>query len=216
MATNQIIMNDVRLARVSLTKPYTSKNPTIDSRTGQPKKDKYHIDAIFGTDHPQFAELQNVIRSVAQAKWNDKAQSNLEMIKANNQRFALQRGDLYRAGKAEYAGKLYVSAGNEEQPTIVATVNGVNIANRGTPSILTPADEKWPYAGCYANVHLQFYTYDFNGSPGLGCGVLAVQFNRHGDRLSGATVGDVKSFGLVLGEADAAPKAAASTGESLI
>ncbi len=214
---NQIIINDVRLARVSLTKPYTSKTPTIDSRTGKAKPDKYHIDAIFGTDHPQFGELQAVIRSVALARWNDRAQSILDMIKGNNQRFCLQRGDVYRAGKAEYAGKLYVSAGNEEQPTIVATVNGVNVANRDTPTILTPSDDKWPYAGCYANVHLQFYTYDFNGSPGVGCGVLAVQFNRHGDRLTGATVGSVKSFGLVLGDADkAAPSAPAATGESLI
>ena len=211
-----LILNNVRLARVSLTKPFEPKVPQVDARTGKPKAAKFHIDAIFPLNHPQFAEVQAVIRAVAQASWGDKAQQNLDMIKANNQRFCLQRGDLYRAGKAEYAGQLYISAGNETQPTLVATINGVNVANRGTPTLLTPADDQYPYAGCFANVHLQFYTYDFNGSPGLGCGVLGVQFDHHGERLTGATVSSVGAFGLAVGDADKAAPAAASGSGGLI
>ena len=212
---NQIIVNNVRLARVSLTRPFQSKTPQVDAKTGQPKKDKYHIDAIFAQIHPQFADIQAVIRNVAFAAWKEDTQQILDMIKGNNQRFCLQKGDLYRPGKEEYKGLLYISAGNEEQPTIVATVNGVNVANRNTPVVLTPADPQWPYAGCYANVHLQFYTYKFNNSPGLGCGVLGVQFYNHGKRLSGATVSSGSEFGIVPGAADGAPpstQAAAPTG----
>ena len=211
-----LILNDVRISRVSLTKPFTPKNPQMDPRTGKEKPGKYHLDAIFDQTHPQFPEVQAIIRATATAGWGDKAQQILDMIKGNNQRFCLQRGDLYRAGKPEYAGKLYISAGNETQPTIVATVNGVNVANRGTPTILTPADDKWPYAGCFANVHLQFYTYDFNGSPGMGCGVLGVQFARHGERLTGATVSSGKEFGLVVGDADKAAPAAQTGSGGLI
>jgi hypothetical protein len=207
-----IILNDVLISRVSLTQPFHPKNPQIDSRTQKPKVDKYHIDAVFPVTHPQFAELQGVIRAVAADAWGDKAQQILDMIKSNNQRFCLQRGDQYRPGKAEYAGMLYVSAGNETQPTIVATINGVNHQNRGTPAVLTPADEQWPYAGSQCNVHLQFYTYDFNNSPGLGCGVLGVQFYKHGTRLTGATVSSGKEFGLVLGQADKAAPAPKTDG----
>jgi hypothetical protein len=211
-----IILNNVRLDRVSLTKPFTPKQPQIDSRTGKEKAAKYHIDAIFPRIHPQFADVQKVIHDVALAAWNDRAQQILDMIKGNNQRFCLQRGDLYRAGKSAYAGMLYISAGNETQPTILATINGVNVANRSTPTILTPADEQWPYSGCFANVHLQFYAYDYNGSPGLGCGVLGVQFDHHGERLSGAMVSSGKEFGLVVGDADKAIPAAASGSGGLI
>jgi len=34
------------------------------------------------------------------------------------------------AGKPAYAGMLYISAGNSDQPTILVTENGVNISNR--------------------------------------------------------------------------------------
>lgn len=226
---NQIIMQDVRLARVSLTRPFQSRTPQVDAKTGAPKKDKYHIDAIFAQTHPQFAALQEIIRNVATAAWKEQTQQTLDMIKGNNQRFCLQRGDLYRPGKEEYKGLLYISAGNEEQPTIVVTENGINIANRHTPAqlampnppaLLTPAHPLWPYAGCRANVHLQFYTYKFNNSPGFGCGVLGVQFYNHGQRLSGATVSSGAEFGIVPGAADGAPpttsNAAPTGGDGLI
>jgi hypothetical protein len=211
-----LILNDVRISRVSLAQPFHPKNPQIDSRTGKPKPDKYHIDAIFPMTHPQFPEVEAVINAVAAAGWKDKAQQVLASIKGNNQRFCLNRGDLHRPGKPAYAGMLYISAGNETQPTIGFTQNGVNVFNRGTPTMATPADDMWPYDGSYCNVHLQFYTYDFNGL-GLGCGVLGVQFNRHGERLSGATVSSGKEFGLVLGQADkAAPASPAAPGGGLI
>lgn len=214
---NELILTDVLIARVSLTKPFVGRTPQKD-KDGKDKPGKYHVDAIFPQTHPQFPEVQTMLRNVAQAKWADKTTQNLEMIKANNQRFCLQRGDLYRAGKKEYAGMLYISAGNEEQPTLVATINGINVANRGTPKILTPADEKWPYAGSRCNVHLQFYCYEYGGSPGLGCSVLGVQFFAHGPRLSGSTVSSAGAFGIVPSAADGAPPAqqAPSGGDGLI
>jgi Protein of unknown function (DUF2815) len=212
-----IILEDIRISRVSLAKPFEPKVPQVDPRTNKPKVSKYHIDGILKPDHRQIGELQALIRAVAAAGWGDKAQSILDMIKGNNQRFCFQRGDLYRPGKPAYAGMLYISAGNETQPTIGATINGVNVFNRGTPTILTPADDKWPYDGSYCNVHLQFYTYDFNGSPGLGCSVLGVLFNHHDERLTGATVSSGKEFGVVVGDADKpAPAAAASGSGGLI
>ena len=217
MVKKDIILNDVLISRVSLAQPFHPKTPQIDSRTGQPKVDKYHVDAIFAPTHPQFGEVDAVIRAVAFAAWGDKAQQTLDMIKGNNQRLCLQRGDQYRPGKPEYAGMLYISAGNETQPTIGFTKNNVNIFNRGTPVMATPADDMWPYAGSKCNLHLQFYTYEFGNSPGLGCGLLGVQFFQHGTRLSGQTVSSGKVFGLVLGQADKAPPAAQSApGGSLI
>lgn len=208
---NQIIMNDIRLLRVSLTKPYTGKNAQIDPNTGKPKA-KYHIDGVFAQSHPQYAELAGVIRGVATAKWAENTDATLNMIGENNQRFPLQKGDKYRPGKPAYAGLVYLSAGNDDQPTIVVTKDGVNIANRNTPVVLTPSDPCWPYEGSYANVHFQFYTYSYNGSPGLGCSVLGVQFYKHGERLRGSSVSGVGEFGIVPGAADGPPPGAGGGG----
>jgi len=213
----QIKMDNVRLLRVSLTKQYIGKDAKIDPTTGK-QEGKHHIDAVFAPSHPQFPELQNLIRGVATAKWKEQTQQTLDMIKGNNQRFPLQRGDQYRPGKPAYAGMLYVSAGNKDQPTILVTENGVNIANRNTPVILTPSHPCYPYEGCYANVLLEFYTYLYGNSPGLGCSVLGVQFNKHGERLRGSSVASGSEFGLVPADADGAPAGAVapSGGQGLI
>jgi hypothetical protein len=206
-----IKLDNVRLLRVSLTKPYIGKDAKIDPATGK-QEGKYHIDAVFPPTHPQFAELQNVIRGVAAARWKELTQQTLDMIKENNQRFPLQRGDRQRPGKPAYAGMLYISAGNKDQPTILVTENGVNLSNRDMP-VLTPAHPCWPYEGSYANVLLEFYTYLYGNSPGLGCSVLGVQFYKHGERLKGSSVATGKEFGLVPGDADASPsQPAAQTG----
>lgn len=211
VTSKTILMNNVRLLRVSLTRPYIGKDAKIDPATGK-ADGKYHVDAVFPPTHPQFPELQNLIRSVATAKWKDQTQQTLDMIKGNNQRFPLQRGDQYRPGKPAYAGMLYLSAGNKDQPTILATENGMNLSNRPLPAdvlkgvpILTPAHPKWPYEGSYANLMLEFYTYLYGNSPGLGCSVLGVQFYRDGERLKGSSVATGSEFGLVPSDADAQP-----------
>jgi hypothetical protein len=215
IVTRQIKFNNVRLLRVSLTKPYIGKDAKINATTGQPEG-KYHIDGVFPPSHPQFPELQQLIRNVATAKWKEQTQQTLDMIKGNNQRFPLQRGDQYRPGKPAYAGMLYISAGNTDQPTILVTENGANISNRPSgelgksPVLLTPSHPCWPYEGSYANVLLEFYTYTFGNSPGLGCSVLGVQFYKHGERLRGSSVASGNEFGLVPTDADAAPAGAAA------
>lgn len=204
-----IKLDNVRLLRVSLTKPYTGKDAKIDPATGK-AEGKFHIDAVFPPTHPQFGELQNVIRGVASSRWKELTQQTLDMIKGNNQRFPLQRGDQYRPGKPAYAGMLYISAGNKDQPTILVTENGVNLSNRPAPGlqggpVLSPAHPNYPYEGSYANVLLEFYTYLYGNSPGLGCSVLGVQFYKHGERLKGSSVASGAEFGLVPGDADQTP-----------
>jgi hypothetical protein len=203
-----IKLDNVRLLRVSLTKPFIGKDAKIDPATGK-QEGKYHIDVVFPPTHPQFTELQSVIRGVATSKWKELTQQTVDMIKGNNQRFPLQRGDQYRPGKPAYAGQLYISAGNKDQPTILVTENGVNLSNRGMP-VLTPAHPCWPYEGSYANVLLEFYTYLYGNSPGLGCSVLGVQFYKHGERLKGSSVASGTEFGLVPADADANPATGAT------
>jgi len=211
----QIILNNVLLNRASITTPLQDKKGEIDPKTGKVKS-KYRVHLLFPQTHPQFNELQTLIRAVALAGWKDQTQAVLEQIKTNNQRFCMQRGELYYPAEPAYKGMIYISAGNKDQPTIVATENGINIANRDTPVQLTPSNPKWPYSGCKVNAQLEFYTYDYNGK-GLGCSILGLQFFEHGERLRGASVSSVKEFGIVPGQADAAaPNQPAAGGQGLI
>ena len=209
----QLIINDVLIARVSLSKPYVGKDAKIDPVTKAPIG-TYHVDAIIEKTHPQLAEIKRLQRLAAEKKFKEQFEQMLLQFAATD-RLALHNGDITRAGKPEYAGKLYLSCNNKEQPTIVVTENGVNIANRGTPVVLTPAHPSFPYPGCRANIQVDFYGYS-NEGKGITCTLMGVQFFRHGPRLAGASVSSAGEFGLVAGaggQADAAPP---SGGDSLL
>lgn len=215
---NQIIFNNVRLARVSLTKPYIGKDAAIDPATGKPIG-KYHADLILDLTHPQLEAFKGIMRAAVVKKFGDQATAALELIKTQD-KLPLHRGDVSRAGKPEYAGKLYISANNDDQPTIVVTDAGVNIANRGTPVVLTPSHPLWPYAGSYANVQLSVFAYAHTkGGKGVSAQLMGVQFLRHGERLMGSAVSSAGEFAPVAGaDADAPPPAtsAATGGDGLI
>lgn len=209
-----IILNNVLLNRASITTPLLDKKGEIDPKTGKVKQ-KYRVHLLFPQTHPQFNELQAMIRAIALDAWKDQTQAVLEQIKTNNQRFCMQRGELYYPAEPAYKGMIYISAGNKDQPTIVATENGVNIANRDTPVLLTPSNPKWPYSGCKVNAQLEFYAYK-TPQNGLAASILGLQFFEHGERLRGATVGSVKEFGIVPGQADSAPPSVPAGGAGLI
>lgn len=215
---NQIILNDVRLARVSLTKPYIGKDAAIDPATGKPIG-KYHCDLIIGLTHPQLDAFKALMRAAVVKKFGDQAPAALELIRTQD-KLPLHKGDVSRAGKPEYAGMLYISANNDDQPTIVVTDGGVNIATRGTPVVLTPSHPLWPYAGSYGNVQLSVFGYSHpKGGKGVSAQLMGVQFLRHGERLMGSAVSSAGEFAPVKGaDADGAPPtaSAATGGDGLI
>lgn len=215
--SNQIILQDVRLARLSITTPYIGKDAAIDPTTGK-AVGKYHADLILGPNHPQLEAFKTLMRQAVMKKFGDQWEVALEQIRTSD-KTALHRGDVNRAGKPEYAGQLYISANNDDQPTIVVTENGVNIANRGTPVVLTPSHALYPYPGSYANVQVSVFAYSHpKGGKGVSAQLMGLQFLRHGTRLQGSSVSSAGEFGLVAGAADSAPPASAGAkgGEGLI
>lgn len=204
---------DVRLDRVSLMKPYIGKDAEIDPATGKPKG-KYHCDLILASTHPQRARVSELMRAAAVKKWKDEAETVLQIISAQD-KLCLHKGDITRAGKPQYAGKLYISANNDIQPNIVVTADGINLSSQdGT---LTPAHPNYPYAGCHANVIIDIWAYSHpKGGKGISCTLTGVQFLRHDQRLAGSSIAPTSEFGLVAGEADSAAPAAATGADSLV
>lgn len=216
--TNQpmtLLVQDVRLARVSLIRPYIGKDAKVDPATGK-QMGKYHADCIIPPTHPQLARIKELMRAAAVKKWKGEAEQFLTQIAAQD-KLCLHRGDITRAGKPEFAGMLYISASNDIQPNIVVTDNGVNLSTQD--GSLTPAHPCYPYAGSRANVILDFWGYAHpTGGKGISCTLMGVQFLRHDVRLAGSSVASTSEFGLVAGEADGAPPAqtAATGGNGLI
>jgi hypothetical protein len=213
---NQIILNDVRLSRLSITKPYIGKDAPIDPATGK-QVGKYHADLIIDMNHPQLEAFKALMRAAVEKKFGEGAQAALELIRTQD-KLCVHKGDTNRAGKPEYAGKLYISANNDDQPTIVVTENGVNVANRGTPTVLTPSHPDYPCAGDYGNVQLAVFAYSHpKGGKGVSAQLMGIQFLRRGVRLMGSAVSSASEFAPVKGSAaDSAPPAAATGGDGLI
>lgn len=210
-----LMIQDVRLARTSLIKPFIGKDSPIDPSTGK-QVGKYGSDLIIAPNHPQYPRIKELMRAAAVRKFKSDAEQVLTQIAAQD-KLAVHRGDITRAGKPEFAGKLYISAKNDLQPNIVVTDNGINLSTQD--GSLTPGHASFPYAGCHANVIVDFWAYDHpKGGKGISCTLLGVQFLRHDIRLAGSSVASTSEFGLVAGEADGAPPAqtAASGGAGLI
>jgi Protein of unknown function (DUF2815) len=178
---NQVLLNNVRLGRVSLTKAHVWK----DAVTGK-QKGKYHADLILTPNHPQLEAFRALMREAVAKNFGADATAALEQIEAQG-KLCLQQGDVTRAGEPEYTDKLYIRAASVDQPTIVVTEGGTNIANRGTAVVLTQSHPLWPYPGCYVNVHLSIFAYSLpKDGKGVGAQLMGVQFLRHGERLMGA------------------------------
>lgn len=207
----QMILNDVRLGRAWLTKPFQPR-PDKSGKIGDPK---YKVELIVPPTHPQFPEIKAMQMAAAVKKFGADARQKL-LIAETQDKLPLHKGDITRAGDAAYAGALYLTANNKEQPTVVVTDPGTNtnIATRGTPIVLSPSHPNWPYSGSYVNVHLDFFAYQNDGT-GVSATVLGVQFLRNGTRLQGAFVSAASEFGLVPADADgAAPAQAPAAGSS--
>jgi len=193
----------------------------ITARQGQTRDDgsvpepKFEIEIILPKNHPQAQELKNRQKAAAQKKWGNDYENMLTALLARD-RVLLHNGDATRIGKPEYAGMFYLNAKNPEQPTIIVSEGGANIATRGTPKVLLPGHKDWPYPGCKVNVELDIYAYTKGKNSGISATVLGVQFAGHDTRLGNQQVSSASRFGVIAATSvdGAAPSQGSS--ESLI
>jgi Protein of unknown function (DUF2815) len=185
----RIVLKNVRLSFPDLWKP----GEPMPGSTGGPK---YGGSFIFAPDTPNAQIAQAELLKVATEKWGQSATAVLQDL-GKDKKF-LRRGDsnLAKDGTVRdgFAGNLYVSAKNKQQPAIIARnfVNGQPVflkedgsgmqANR----VLEGQMFKVPYGGCYVNATIDVYAMD---KPGMGKSVNAslvgVQFVGDGDAFAG-------------------------------
>lgn len=96
----------------------------------------------------------------------------------------LRDGDKEKDG-AEYQGCYFINAKRRE-------AQGAPIVIDGRKQYITDKNEV--YSGCYGNVAVSFYPYEFTGKYGVGAGLNGIQKTADGERLDGGTSVDDFDF----------------------
>ena len=65
----------------------------------------------------------------------------------------------------------------------------------GANEAITITDKNEVYSGCYGNVAVSFYAYEFTGKYGVGVGLNGIQKTADGERLDGGT--SVDDFDII-------------------
>lgn len=177
----KIQLKDVRVTFPNL---FEAKSP---NGQGEPK---FSASFLLAKDHPQKAEIERCIVTVAKEKWGERAQDVLKALKAAD-KLALHDGDA-KSDYDGYAGMLFINASNKIRPLVID----------GNRAPLTAADGK-PYSGCYVNCILDIWSQDNQYGKRVNASLLGVQFLRDGDRLAGGSVAAADDFEPLPG-ADAA------------
>lgn len=176
----------VKLNNVRLAFPQLFEAKTVNGEG----KAAYSASFLLAPDHPAVAELKKAMMDVAKEKWGEKWEEVVKSLKASD-KLALHDGD----AKSQYqgfAGNLYISARNEQKPTVID-------ANK---SPLTASDGR-PYGGCYVNALVDVWAQSNNYGKRINASLMGVQFAGDGDRFSGAGVADVDDFEAVAGASSA-------------
>lgn len=146
------------------------------------KKLRYSATFLIEPGSEADQAVQAAIRSAAIEAWGAKANEMLESFKGNSQKFCYLDGST--KSYDGYQGKLYLSA-HRSSTDGAPSVFGPDIDPATRKLRLLKEADGLPYAGCYVNALVEIYA-QTKKYPGVRCGLIGVQFARHGDAFSGA------------------------------
>lgn len=174
-----------------------------------PESDKrFRCDLIFEKTDPQFAAVMGLIGEAAAEKWQSHSGTVLQNMDVKLRCWG--RGEEKVKAKTfevydGYEGHMFVKTSNyEDSPPIIFTADAQAVEN-GTP--LRQMEARKIYGGCYANAVLSFKAWDNNGSRGVRCTLVAIQFAKDGKPFGEAPPDLTGAFAPVQGAAPAAPAA---------
>ena len=133
----------------------------------------YSVCLLIPKDSPEAAKLKQEIQAVAEemkAKF-PKLKGQMPKMWSN----PLRDGDEEKDG-AEYQGMYFINAKRKEKQGAPLVINGAK-------QYITEKEEL--YSGCYGNVAISLFSYEFTGKYGVGVGLNAIQKTKEGERLDG-------------------------------
>lgn len=180
----EILVKGVRFSYLNVFEPYTSPEG----------KKSYGLNAIIPPNHPQFPEIIETIKKVAQATFGDEWQTTLKTLNAQD-RVCLHNGDVSKPNAEGYKGMFYISANKKTPFRALETRNGVNVE-------LTASDGR-PRSGDYGNVKLSIWGQANQFGKRINADPLGVQFVRRGPPLGGGgRVAKLDEFGVEPSDVD--------------
>lgn len=161
------------------------------ANTNDKGEETLRFSAAFLID-PKDAQVKFIVgamREVAREKWGAKGEETYNGLRAAD-RLALHDGATKASDYPEYAGMLFINAGNSARP----------LAIDGARNPVTAQDGLF-YPGCFVNAKIELWAQD---RPVQGKRINAVlsglQFAGHGDSLGGAAVATVDDFEVIDSE----------------
>jgi len=144
-----------------------------------------HFDEVSKKD-PKYKELMEKLCSAANERAKERFPREFQRAKApwlDGSRLHspwLNPKDPEYSDKTDLIGveRFIRTNSNQPIPCVDAGIKGVR-----NPEVIT--DPKQLYAGCYVKAKLAIYDYNVTGNFGVGFGLRAVQFVRHGTPLAG-------------------------------
>lgn len=167
-------MADKTSQRLILPPALASYAQLLEPKAFEQQDPKFSVQLLWDKSvlETDLKPLLQAINEVAIAKFGPQAP---EMFKEKVIKHPLHRGDLEKADKPVYAGKIYanVSCPQDRKPPIIDL--------RGC-SITSDAD---CYSGCTIRVSVGVYAYDKGGGRGVALALNSVQVVAKGERLDG-------------------------------
>jgi len=170
MENTQVVLKNVRLSYVHLTKAYAregSADPKYSTTILLPKSDTAGFQALN-------AAIQAAIQRGLEGKWNGKAPA--------------------QPPTPVWDGDGHTQSGNEFGPeckghwVFTASTKADRPVQIVGPDLQPILDSTQIYSGMYANICVNFFPYNFQGRKGIGCGLGPVQKVRDGEVLGGQPV----------------------------
>ena len=151
------------------------------------KEPKFNAQFIISKDDTaQVKLMQDAIEAVAKEKWPDDSKTKnraagiIKSLKMT-EFICLRDGEL-KPDREELENSYFVAASNKKKPTAI----------RRDKSEATDADI---YSGCYVNVKVEVYAFEYNTKKMIPATLLGVQFVKDGDAFAGgAKVADADEF----------------------
>ena len=146
----------------------------------------YSVCLLIPKDSPEAMKLMQEIDAEAQEMKSKypKLKGQLPKMWSN----PLRDGDAEKDGE-EYKGMYFINAKRKEKQGAPLLINGAK-------QYITDKEEM--YSGCYGNVAVSLYPYEFTGKYGVGVGLNAIQKTKDGERLDGGA--SIDDFDFEEGE----------------
>jgi hypothetical protein len=154
---------------------------------------KFSATFILPPNHPQLAEVNEAIATVAKEKWGARAPEIIKQLAATD-KLALHKGET-KAHLDGFEGNFFINARNKIRPRVMDT----------NKTVLTAEDGK-PYAGCFVVASIALWAQDNATGKRINAELRGVQFLSDGQGFGGGsgTVSDDEFEDLSAGTEAAA------------